>query len=376
MTRPVYSAVCRHGGKLSPKPALIFVPSRRQTRPTAIDLITLAHAEKQLDRFIHLNVEDSAFKQLLDRISDQSLKDTLARGVGFYHEGTSASDIKIVNELFEANVIQVLIVPRTMCYQITVHAYLVVIMDTQYYNGHLHVNEDYPIVDILHMTGLASRPGRDEDGKLIDFNTNFSISAKCVIMCQSSKTEFLRKFLSEQLPVESHLDHSLHDHFNAEIVTKTIEKKQDSIDYLTWTFLYRRITQNPNYYSLQGVTHRHISDALSELVENTLKDLENSHCIAIQEQDDGNDRTEPLNLGMIAAYYYITYTTIELFSLSLRQKTKLRALLEIITNASEFNDVPIRQKEDVTLKKLSERLPNQMKNQKWSDPHVKVSYYK
>jgi pre-mRNA-splicing helicase BRR2 len=62
--------------------------------------------------------------------------------------------------------------------------------------------------------------------------------------------------------------------------------------------------------------------------------------------------------------------------LSLRQKTKLRALLEIITNASEFNDVPIRQKEDVTLKKLSERLPNQMKNQKWSDPHVKVSYYK
>lgn len=191
-------------------------------------------------------------------------------------------------------------------------------------------------------------------------------------MCQSSKTEFLRKFLSEPLPVESHLDHCLHDHFNAEIVAKTIEKKQDSIDYLTWTFLYRRITQNPNYYSLQGVTHRHVSDALSELVENTLKDLESSHCIAIQEREDGNDRTEPLNLGMIAAYYYITYTTIELFSLSLRQKTKLRALLEIITNASEFNDIPIRQKEEVTLKKLSERLPNQMKSQKWSDPHVKV----
>ena len=36
------------------------------------------------------------------------------------------------------------------------------------------------------------------------------------------------------------------------------------------------MTQNPNYYNLQGVTHRHLSDALSELVENTLKDLENS----------------------------------------------------------------------------------------------------
>ncbi len=104
----------------------------------------------------------------------------------------------------------------------------------------------------------------------------YNFAGKAVILCQSSKKDFFKKFLYEPLPVESHLDHCLHDHFNAEIVTKTIENKQDAVDYLTWTFIYRRMTQNPNYYNLQGVTHRHLSDHMSELVENTLTDLEQS----------------------------------------------------------------------------------------------------
>jgi pre-mRNA-splicing helicase BRR2 len=45
---------------------------------------------------------------------------------------------------------------------------------------------------------------------------------------------------------------------------------------------------------------------MSELVENTLNDLEQSKCISIEDEMD----VSPLNLGMIAAYYYINYTTI------------------------------------------------------------------
>lgn len=54
------------------------------------------------------------------------------------------------------------------------------------------------------------------------------------------------------------------------------------------------------------MTHRHLSDHLSELVETTLNDLETSKCISIE---DGIDLA-PLNLGMISAYYYIQYNTI------------------------------------------------------------------
>jgi pre-mRNA-splicing helicase BRR2 len=90
--------------------------------------------------------------------------------------------------------------------------------------------------------------------------------------------------LNEGLPIESHLHLTLHDHFNAEIVTKTIENKQDAVDWLTWTWMYRRLVANPNYYNMQGTTHRHLSDHLSELVETTLADLQNSKAITVEDE--------------------------------------------------------------------------------------------
>ena len=78
---------------------------------------------------------------------------------------------------------------------------------------------------------------------------------------------------------------------------------QDAVDYLTWTFMYRRMTQNPNYYGLQGVSYRHLSDHLSELVETTLNELEHSKCISIEDEMD----TAPLNLVI---HFMLTWLTI------------------------------------------------------------------
>ena len=76
---------------------------------------------------------------------------------------------------------------------------------------------DYPIHDVLQMMGRASRPGIDQSGM-------------CVLLTQNSKKEYYKKFIYEPLPVESHLDQRMADHMNAEIVMKTIENKQDTVD--------------------------------------------------------------------------------------------------------------------------------------------------
>merc|ERR1719509_350381 len=346
MGKPTYNAIVKHSPR---KPVIVFVPSRKQTRLTAIDLLTYAASDSQPDRFLHAEPEDIA--TFLAKIQDKTLRETLSQGVAYMHEGLSAGDKRLVESLFDSGAIQVVVAARALAWALSISSHLVIIMDTQYYNGKLHAYHDYPVTDILQMVGRANRPTDDTD-------------AKCVLLCQTAKKDFFKKFLYEPLPIESHLDHCMHDHFNAEIVTKTIENKQDAVDYLTWTYLYRRMTQNPNYYNLQGVTYRHLSDHLSEMVESTLAELEHSKCISIEDDMD----TAPLNLGMIAAYYYINYTTIELFSMSLNSKTKIRGLIEIISAAAEYEDLAIRHGEDSLLRNLATRLPNKLQSSKFNDP--------
>uniref|UniRef100_A0A671T404 Activating signal cointegrator 1 complex subunit 3 n=1 Tax=Sinocyclocheilus anshuiensis TaxID=1608454 RepID=A0A671T404_9TELE len=341
MAKPVYHAIMKHSPS---KPVLVFVPSRRQTRLTAIDILTFCAAD----------VKDLA--PFMENLSDVTLKETLSNGVGYLHEGLSPTERRIVEHLFNSGAIQVMVASRSLCWGTNISAHLVIVMDTQYYNGKIHAYVDYPIYDVLQMVGKANRPLQDDEGR-------------CVIMCQGSKKDFFKKFLYEPLPVESHLDHCLHDHFNAEIVTKTVENKQDAVDYMTWTFLYRRMTQNPNYYNLQGEEPQSFKYHLSELVENTLQDLEQSKCISIEDEMD----VAPLNLGMIAAYYYINYTTIELFSMSLNAKTKVRGLIEIISNAAEYKNIPIRHHEDTLLRQLAQKVPHKLNNPKFNDPHVKTN---
>ena len=351
MSKPCYV----HIKRLSPeKPVLVFVPSRKQARTVAIDLMTAAVYEQTPKRFLHASAED--LKPFLAKVKNTMLQKTLEVGIGFYHEGLSDKERQVVETLFHAGAIQVVVAEQSLCWGMSMSAHMVVIMGTEYFEGKEHRYVDVPVADVVQMLGRACRPTLDK--KSVAF-----------LFCHSPKREFYKKFLSEPFPVESHLDQALADHLNAEIVTKRLENVQDAVDYLTWTFYYRRITQNPNYYHLAGVTHRHLSDHLSELVENTLADLQNAGCITIEDETD----LAALNLGMVAAYYYLRYTTVELFSNSLTAKIKLKGLLEVLSHAAEFETVPVRHKEDMALKKLAHHCKVAVDAQSFNDPHVKTN---
>ena len=353
MARPVYSAICQHASGDS-EPAIVFVPTRKHAKLAALDLLTFASADGKPNKFLACDADDIA--PHLERITDPAVRHALGFGVALLHESLPAEERDVVERVFNSGAASVLVVTAPLAWGLAATCKLTIIMGTQYYDAGGAGSADYPVTDLLQMAGRASRPLVDTHGV-------------CVLLCHAPRKEYYKKFLYEPFPVESHLDHFLHDHMAAEIVTRTIETKQDAVDYLTWSFYYRRLTQNPNYYNLTGVTHRHLSDALSELVETTLADLEASKCITIEDDMD----VTPLNLGMIGSYYYISYTTIELFAASLTAKTKLKGLLEIVAGATEFEKYAVRPGEANALRHVLHHYPVTLENRRTTDPHVKVA---
>jgi pre-mRNA-splicing helicase BRR2 len=104
MTKPTYSAIVQHVRKQ--EPALVFVPTRKHARLTAMDLVTYAMADAgEKSPFLHC--AESDLTPFLAKVKDQALIHVLSQGVGYLHEGLSATEQAVVRDLFAAEAIQV-----------------------------------------------------------------------------------------------------------------------------------------------------------------------------------------------------------------------------------------------------------------------------
>ncbi|KAL3945346.1 MAG: hypothetical protein SGBAC_000551 [Bacillariaceae sp.] len=346
MAKPAYNAIARH---LDQKSAIVYVPSRRQAQLSAIDI--MSYHESQGEKPF---LDPSALSELSEiarSVKEPTLQQVLEAGIGFVHGGMIQSDWEKVVGLYNRSIIKIIVCPSDMCWKLHSVGHLVIIMGTESYDGRERRHVDYRIVDLLHMMGRH----------------NVGSIGKCVIMCHQPKKDTLKKFLYEPLPIESHLDSFLHDHMISETVTKTISNMQDAVDYLTWTFLYRRLPKNPTYYGLTGTSSVHISEFLSEMVESVMGDLEESRCLQIGEEGE----ISPLNLGMIAAYYYIQYKTIDIIASSITSKTKIRGVMEILSASWEFASLALRYGEEKRVKILARTQPHQLPDTAY-DAHSKA----
>lgn len=360
MNRPTFLAIKTHSPE---KPVIVFVASRRQTRLTAKDLINFCGMEDNPRRFVRMTEEDLQLN--LSRVKDEALREALSFGIGLHHAGLIEADRQLAEELFANNKIQVLIATSTLAWGVNLPAHLVVVKGTQYFDAKIEGYKDMDLTDVLQMLGRAGRP-------------QFDSSGIARIFTQDAKKAFYKHFLHTGFPVESSLHNVLDNHFGAEVSANTIATKQDALDYLTWTFFFRRLHKNPSYYGLEISAEQHntiaaqalANDYMVEIVDKSLGELAESSCVALH--SNGDIHSTPL--GKIMSYYYLSHKTIRHLTKHAKKSANFEDVLSWMCSATEFDELPVRHNEDLINAELSKNLPMNAENlglPMW-DPHVKA----
>ena len=360
MNRPTFLAIKTH----SPgKPVIVFVASRRQTRLTAKDLINFCGMEDNPRRFVRMSEED--LQVHLSRVKDEALREALSFGIGLHHAGLVEADRQLAEELFANNQIQILVATSTLAWGVNLPAHLVVVKGTQYFDAKIEGYKDMDLTDVLQMLGRAGRP-------------QFDTSGIARIFTQDAKKAFYKHFLHTGFPVESSLHNVLDNHLGAEVSAGTIGTKQDALDYLTWTFFFRRLHKNPSYYGLEISAEEHstiaaqqlANDYMIEMVDKALHELAQSSCIELHP----NGEVDSTPFGKIMSYYYLSHKTIRHLVKHAKRDATFQDVLSWMCCATEFDELPVRHNEDLINAELSKNLPlsaDALGLPMW-DPHVKA----
>ena len=169
--------------------------------------------------------------------------------------------------------------------------------------------------------------------------------------------------------MESSLLAVLPEHLNAEIIAGTINSKQDAIEYVTWTYFFRRLLMNPAFYGLSGTDQSEVNLFLSNLIEKSVNELCTSNCVAVGEDEI---ELEPQVLGRIASYYYVSHMTVRLFSEKANPDATTADILKLLTDACEYNELPVRHNEELLNADLAKLVPLEVNPYMLDDPHVKA----
>lgn len=362
MNRPTFLAIKSHSPD---KPVIVFVASRRQTRLTARDLINFCGMEDNPRRFVRMSEDDLTVN--LSRVKDEALREALSFGIGLHHAGLVESDRQLSEELFANNKIQILVATSTLAWGVNLPAHLVVVKGTQFFDAKIEGYKDMDLTDVLQMLGRAGRPG-------------FDTSGVARIFTQDAKKAFYKHFLHTGFPVESSLHNVLDNHLGAEVSAETIGTKQDALDYLTWTFFFRRLHKNPSYYGLEISAEEHntiaaqqlANDYMVSMVDKSLGELAESGCIELHSNGD----VDSTPLGKIMSYYYLAHRTIRHLLKHAKPRATFANALSWMCSATEYDELPVRHNEDLINGELSVALPlaadSAMPDLPMWDPHIKA----
>ncbi|PWN91585.1 Sec63-domain-containing protein, partial [Acaromyces ingoldii] len=334
---------------------MIFVHARKETVKTASTMREMCKEEGLLELLLRKREEDpestvavNTFKRELAASRNREVKELFETGFGIHHAGMLRSDRNLSERMFEAGITRVLCCTSTLAWGVNLPAYAVVIKGTQVYDSGLGRFNDLSILDVLQIFGRAGRPQFEKKG--VGY-----------IVTTHDKLSHYVDAVTSQHPIESKFKTGLYDALNAEVALGSVSSINDGVAWLSYTYLFTRMRRNPLAY---GMTH-------DEVVEDPQLGLRRVHeiktaakhlvaCKMLEMTEDGGKLTIT-DLGRVAAKYYVSYKTIEIFNEKLRCNMSEADALAVLSMATDFEQILPRDNEVQELKRLEQKAPCEVK---------------
>lgn len=338
---------------------LIFVDSKESAR---LLLTQVLKGLLQSNRPLLTDAEEkSILVQAAESMIDLYNASFLENGAAYIHSGTDSSEVEAIVQLFKLSSIKLLVVTKKAFNTVReLNPNIISIVETdgfalselQYLMGLVNQfsHEDKPVINaeiFLENNSEISSVSNHQAKNLLGV-----VPKKCLIFTQEWRKSELRRKLFEPIVLESVLAYNLIDYINVEIVSGTIENHQNCIDWITWTFFYRRIAANPNFYNIASSNASDISDYISELIEAAFGDLVAANCAEIED-----NTITASNGGIIASFYGVKVYSISILLETVKDSLTLKGLLESLAYLSEFSKFEPSEFEVQQLKNLYEIVP-------------------
>ncbi len=292
--------------------ALVFVASRADTVQAA-----RTARDELASRDVPIGVRgEYEFHTQAERLSNDTLRQSVLDGVGFHHAGLGKDDRERVENWFRDGTIDLLFSTSTLAWGVNLPARCVVIRDTKYHDP-LEGETDIAPLDVIQMLGRAGRPGYDDVGY-------------GWVICDCDDADKYRRLLRKGPAIESRLADDLDAHLNAEIALGTVRDLDDVMDWLETTFYYVRAQSDPEAYGYADLRDR-MRQTLEGLVERGFVET------------DADLGVEGTALGRLASKYYLRLATAEQFrELAGSETIGVEDVLRAVATAAEFDSVTAR----------------------------------
>lgn len=319
MSRPLFSSI------KDSKTSIVFVANVQQMYNTAFELINFASIIGN-NKLFSRGYETPKFR-------DETLNQVSEYGIALIHPSLYDYDKELIFNNFGSTIGCIIVVIECI-WELNISADVVVMKGTDSYDGYIHNHVEYPISLTMEAMGCTLDEGT------------------FILLTNTPRKLFYLTFLTQPLSVESNFDNISNIAFNTTLSLGATNTKVDLVKFVTQTYFYQKIIRNPSYYGAISNTQEHISDYVSELIDNAIDELKNSKSV---EESEDSLSIKILPLGQISAAYFVDPETTNLIAGALNNTTAHRGILQLICASSEFSKLQI--KSPKTISKLMNNFP-------------------